>query len=184
MKPFTCFLWLSWLIVLSYPASVRSQQAPPVDLRYNPATGNLSIDGGPVGPVTSMEIASQAGVFTSEPAVALGDFYRHGLYYITARAQDAPPSVDLGDVLSPNLTTEFLIEDLCITGYQNAGEGRFPTIDSIRLNGILLPDQPADCVFPPDPDAIQNFLPDPRAVVHYDSESGRLRVSVRPGRPA
>ncbi|MCA9167524.1 MAG: hypothetical protein KDB23_07635 [Planctomycetales bacterium] len=160
------------IVLLAMIAPLKPVSAA-VDLTYEPTTGMLGIQADDVGPVTSLLIVSRGGVFEGAPAFPLGHFWSHSLFYVTARAQDALPSVNFGGVVSSDLSSELLLDDFCLHGVQRSEAGEFHPIDEIRLNGEPFPTQPETCPVFVKPNT-PPLLTEPRVVIAYDAATGSL----------
>lgn len=123
------------------PRCTTTAHSPPdtrIDLKYAQKDGSLVIES---GPMVGVEIKSKSGVFTGGVANGLdGVFDRQTAFKIKKHDAAGFEVLDLGSVVAPGLSEEFLAEDLTVDAVY---------LDSSRIrsvNVIAVPEPSACCL--------------------------------------
>jgi hypothetical protein len=146
-----------------------ARAADTLDLSYDPATGSLIS----VPPPYYMQLNSPRGLFTQIPAIRVGNFYEH--YFEVFQPQTPTDSLQIGPVLTPGVTLDELLLDLCVEAQTSRSEfGVIDYFETIRLNGQVLHAEPADCI--PMPPEFPPMTGERTALLQYDAITGDLRM--------
>jgi hypothetical protein len=112
------------------------------DFVYDPATGNITLttDGcpGQCNSLNGFQLESASGIFTGDPAMlpAEGLFSVDTDFEISKLAFFGVASLDLGNVVPPGLSVEFLLSDLVTARVNNGLEGFSLTLLPAPSTGV------------------------------------------------
>lgn len=161
---FSLLLAFTFTFIL-FPWSLPRAAAQSVNLIYDPATGNVTLEGDPL-PDTLRLGTNADEIFSGHRPP--NEFSWHP--YLTQFNPLGVTEFEMGPLFVPDLGVDDLARHLCI-------EIQDGELSSAQINGqIPLPQPP--CEILPNPRIPTTLLTDPRAVLHYNSQTGNLRVDV------